>query len=188
MTTFIPYQPRGNAPSFRARNFRKTPIVGLPSWVLKRQSPQYPERTRPGSNADFVDFVDLTYPDTAREYLVAREILEPVDHEAAEHRVRIARDRSSDGTDNAKVDDGSEVDSDNDHDSEASDLPSLQDIFAQTDKESRGSGALSLEASTLEAPVDRTRKERCRECDSEDRANPAATTATNVQPGASKGE
>lgn len=143
---------------------------------------------RPGSNTDFVDFVDLTDPDTPRKYLVAREILESVDHEAAEHRVRVAKDRSSDGTDNAKVDDGSEDDSDNDHESEASDLLSLRDLFARTDRGSRGSGFPSLEASVSEIPVDSTRKERCCECDSENTVNLVATTATSVQPRASQGE
>jgi hypothetical protein len=98
---------------------------------------------------DVVDFVDLNDLVAARE-MVARETLKPGDHEAAEHRVRVARDRNSDGTDNAKVDDGSEADSDNDHESEASDLSSSQDLFAQTDRDSRGSGALSLGAATMQ--------------------------------------
>jgi hypothetical protein len=76
-----------------------------------------------------VDFVDLTDLDTAREYLVAREILELVDYKAAKHSVRVARDRSSDGIDNAKVNNGSEVDSDNNYEGEAINLSSLQDLF-----------------------------------------------------------
>ena len=35
-------------------------------------------------------------------------------------------------------------------------------------------------ASTSDAPVDRARKERCSEGDSEDKADPAATTVTSV--------
>jgi hypothetical protein len=153
--------------------------------VFKRQSPQHPEWARPGSNVDFVDLVDLTafdHQDAAREYLVAREILEAVDHDSAEHRVRVARDSSSDGTDKGKFDDGdeddNEDDNDNDHNSQASDLPSLPDIFAQADKEFRRSGDLNLVCATSEAPVDRARKEPCREGDSDNRANPAATTRT----------
>jgi hypothetical protein len=138
---------------------------------------------------DLVDLVDLTvsdHQDTARKYLVAREILEPVDHDSAEHRTRATRDGSSDGTDNDKIDDGNEDDNGNDHNSEASDLPSLQDSFAQANKQFGENG--DLKASTLEVPADRTRKERYCKGDSEDRVNLAVTTVTRVQPGASQGE
>jgi hypothetical protein len=94
---------------------------------------------------------------------MAREILEPVDHDSGEHRVRVTRS-SHDGADN-----------DNDHDDEVGDLPSLHDIFAQAEREFGGRSG--LEASTLEAPAHRTSK---------DRASPAATTATSVQPDTSQ--
>lgn len=53
-------------------------------------------------------FVDLTASDqdAAREYLVVREILEPVDRNSAEHGVPAAGDRSSYATDNHEIDYG----------------------------------------------------------------------------------
>ena len=137
-----------------------------------------------------MDYVDLTASDhqsSPREYLVARDIMEPLNCDSAEPRVRVARDSSRDDAGNDKIDDSNE-DNDSDHDSEASDLPSLQDIFAQADREFRKSSDLSDRVSTSEVPINSPRKERCSECDREDRANPAATTATSVQPGASQGE
>jgi hypothetical protein len=184
MTTFIPYQPWENAPSFKGRTFRKSPTVGLPSWALRRQGLQHSEWARPRSKADFVELVDLTvsdHQDAVREYLVAREILEPVVCDSAEQCVQVARDSGRYKTDNDSEDcneddneggneDNDEGDNDNDHNSEASDLPSLEEIFAQFDKELMG------------------RKECCREGDSKDRANPAAIAALSVWPGANQGE
>jgi hypothetical protein len=125
-----------------------------------------------------VDFVDLTacdHHDSIQERLIAREILRSVDHNSTKHHAQVTRDASSDDDDD-----------NNDHDSETSELLSLQEIFANPDEEFGGRD--SFKASILEAPVYNTRREYCREGDSEARDNPAATTAASVAPGANQGE
>ena len=89
-----------------------------------------------------MELVDLTasdHQDAVREYLVDREILEPVVPGSAEQCVRVARDGGRDWTDSDNEDDiehGNDDDDEgdnednNNHDSEASDLLSLEDIFA----------------------------------------------------------
>ena len=120
----------------------------------------------------FVDLAARDHHDPIQERLMAREILGSVDHDSNEHHAQVTRDASS-GDD----------DDDNDHDSEASELPSLQEIFAKADEEFRGHDDLSFKASISEAPVYSTRREYCREGDSEARDNPAATTTASVAPG-----
>lgn len=154
MTTFIPYQPRENAPSFRRNTIRKSPTIGLSNWVL-RQSSQHAELARPRAGVGFVDSAAFDHQDLVQERLVAREILESVDYDSTQHRAQVARDDDDDNDD------------DNDHDSEASELPSLQEVFAKVDEEFRGSDDLS---------------------DNEARVNPTADTDTSVPPGASQGE
>src|SRR5882757_3687024 len=102
MTTFIAYQARGIAPSFGSHTSCKSSTVGLPGWVSSRQSSESPHQATPVSNTDFVELVDLTASDQndAREYLVAREILEPMGHDPGKCGVRMTTDRSSGAADN----------------------------------------------------------------------------------------
>ncbi|OQU97138.1 hypothetical protein CLAIMM_03122 [Cladophialophora immunda] len=79
------------------------------------------------------------------------------------------------------------LDNDIDYESDASDLPSLADIFLRSHTRFRGDD-LSYKASTSPVPPDRTSKKRCYGGDSEDGANPAAAAATGVQLGASQDE
>jgi hypothetical protein len=174
MTTFIPYQPRENAPSFRRNTIRKSPTIGFSNWVL-RQSSQHAELARPGAGVNFADSAAFDHQDLIQERLMAREILESVDYDSTEHRAQVVRDNDDNNDDS-------------DHDSEASELPSLQEIFTKVDEEFRGSDDLSLKASISEASVHSTRKEHFREGDNEARVNPAADTDTSVPPGANQGE
>jgi hypothetical protein len=177
MTTFIPYQPRENAPSFKRSIIRKSPAIGFSNWALRRPSLQHTEWPRPGGRVGFVDLAARDHYDPIQERLMAREILGSVDHNSTEHHTQVTRDASRDDDDD-----------DNDHDSEASELPSLQEIFAKADEELRGRDDLSFKGSISEAPVYSTRREHCREGDSEARDNPAATTITSVAPDANQGE
>ncbi|RMZ84092.1 hypothetical protein DV737_g1343, partial [Chaetothyriales sp. CBS 132003] len=124
------------------------------------------------SNADFVDFVNLTASgqDAAREYLVAQEILEPTGHDPDKRSIRVASVRSS-ATDSDKIKDSEEYNNDNniDYKSDASDLPSLADIFPRSYTRFRARSVVTGG-------------------DSEDSANPAATVATGIQLGPSQDE
>ena len=124
---------------------------------------------------------------------MAREILEPVDHDSGQYGVRVARNSSANrvGKEDGSKDrnkDRNEDENDIDHDSDTSDLPSLQDLLRQVDKDFGRSGDPSLKSSTPEDTFNRTRKEDCCEADSKNKANPAVSTAKSVQPGSSQGE
>ena len=196
MATFIAYQP--NKPFFRSDGFGKSSAIGLYSPLSRNDHSSTPQPARPVSNTDFVAKVDLiTFEqDAAREYLVAREILEPMAHDPNKRGDQVAGARSNDVTESDKIEDGEEFDTDedddadidNDHESEVCDLPSLTDIFSRNNSKFGGSTDLRGKASAPPAPVDRTGKERLREGDSENNANPAATTTAGIQPGASQGE
>ena len=192
MATFIAYQPRANEPSFGSHAFGKSSSVGLCGRVSNRGSSKSSQQARPVSNADFVDFVDLTTSDqdAAREYLVVREILEPMAHDPDKRGTRVARARRSGVIDSDDVEDGEERDIDDDIDSESeiSDLPSLTDMYLQGDSGFGGSADLSRKASASPSAVDKTGKECCREGDCENSGNPTVTTAAGTQPGASQGE
>ena len=88
---------------------------------------QHAEWPSPGGRVGFVDLAACDHHDPIQERLMAREILGSVDHDSTKHHAQITRDASSDDDD----------DDDNDHDSEASELPSLQEIFAKADEEFR---------------------------------------------------
>ena len=139
------------------------------------------------SNADFVDFVDMTTSDrdATRKCLVVREILEPVAHDPDKRDIQVTRARSSGVTDGEDCD---KDDDDSDYESEISDLPSLTDIFLRSDPGFGGSTDLKCKASASPAPVDGTGKECCREGGLEESGNPIATTAAGIQLGASQGE
>ena len=194
MATFIAYQPRANEPSFRNRFFRESSTVGLYSQLSDRHSFRSPQQARPIGNADFVALVDLTTSsqDAAREYLVAREILEPKAHIPSKRGIHIAGAHTNSVTDKIKdreehnKNDGDDVEIDTNHESEISDLPSLADIILRSDSEFRGSADLRSEASTPPA-LGRTGKEYWREGDCENSAQPTATTAIGIQLGASQG-
>lgn len=201
MTAFLAYQPQRNAPSFGGRIFRKSPAVGLPSSPSSGQSTKSPQQATSVSNADFVDFMDLTGPRlaAAREYLVAREILEPINHDSDKGGIQASRARRSNATDNDKFDHGEgDGDDDTDFESDTSDLPSLRDLFAWDDKQSIRRNALNLEASASPTSVVRISKERCSEGDSEGSVYPdnppnsppvvTLTSACSTQLGASQGE
>ncbi|KIX02388.1 uncharacterized protein Z518_08329 [Rhinocladiella mackenziei CBS 650.93] len=169
----------------------KSPTVGHPSWVSSRQSSESPQQATSVSNADFVDFVDLTpsHRDAARENLIEREILEPTGHNPDERGIRVARAHSTGATDNDKIKDGEEDDKDDDdinYEIETSDLSSLQDIFARSGTGFGGNDDLSCKAFASLDSVDRTSKDRCHEGNSEHSANPAATNPTCIHPGASR--
>jgi hypothetical protein len=191
MTAFIAYQPQANAT--RSRTFSKSPALGSSSWLSSRQSSESQQQATSVSNPDFVDFVDLTasHQDAAREYLVAREVLEPMGHDSDKRGIRVAINRNTNATDNDKIDHGEKGDNDDDdigYESDTSDLPSLQDVFAWNDKGVERSDDLNFKAFISPATIDGTIKERCREGGSEDIANPAATAVRGVQLGASQGE
>ncbi len=192
MATFIAYQPQANKPSFGSHHFGKSSTVGLYGRVSSRQSSKSPQQARPVSNADFVDFVDLTTSDrdAGREYLVVREILEPMAHDPDERGIRVARARRSGVIDSDKVVDGKECDKDKDIncEREIGDLPSLTDIFLRSDSGFGGSADLNCKASASPAPVDRTGKECYCEGDCENSGNPTATTAAGIWLRASQGE
>ncbi|KIX06502.1 uncharacterized protein Z518_04478 [Rhinocladiella mackenziei CBS 650.93] len=132
----------------------------------------------------------MTSPDqdAGREYLVVREILEPMAHDPDKRGIRVSRARRSGVFDSDKVEDDEECDRDDDIDceSEISDLPSLTDIFLRSDSGFGGSADLNCKASASSAPVDRTGKECCREGDCESSGNPTATTAAGIRLGASQ--
>lgn len=189
MTTFISCQPWKSAPFSRIPTFRKSPKINPPGGVLRSQSPQRPAYVRPVSDTDFVEVVDLTTSDhqhAAREHLVAREILEPVDHGSGQYGVRVSRNscyNRVNKTDSSKV--GNTEENDIDYDSDTSGLPSLQDLVRQTDKDFEGSGVLSPKSFTPEITFDGAREEGC--CKS-DRENPAVSATEGVRPGSSQGE
>ncbi|KIW76386.1 hypothetical protein Z517_11132 [Fonsecaea pedrosoi CBS 271.37] len=180
MATFIAYQPRANEPSFRNRVFHDLP--------------QSVPAARSVGNADFVALVDLTTSDqdTAREYLVAREISEPMAHIPGKRGIQVAGTRTNSVTDKIEncekrnKNDRDDVEIDTDHESEISDLPSLADIILRSDSGFGGSAGLRSEASTPPA-LGRTVKECWRESDCENSAQPTATTSTGIQPGARQG-
>ncbi|KIX01211.1 uncharacterized protein Z518_08936 [Rhinocladiella mackenziei CBS 650.93] len=177
MTTFIAYQPQKNAPSFRGRTFSKSSAVGLPCSASSGQSTRSPQQATSVNNADFVDFVDLTAPrlDAAREYLVARDILEPMNHDSEESSIHAYRARSSGATDNEKSDHGEKGDREDDGidcESETSDLPSPRDLCAWKGKQFGRRNVLNLKASASPASVIRTSEERGSEDVSEDSVNP----------------
>ncbi|KIW41808.1 hypothetical protein, variant [Exophiala oligosperma] len=182
MATFIAYQPGANAPPFENHVFGKSPPVASSTCVSSRQSSKSPNQTKSVGKADFVDFVDLTasHQDTPRECLALRELLEPMCHDPDKCGIRFTRDRSSGATCSDKNDD------DIDCESEASDLPSLYEIFTRNDTQFGGSGEFGCKVFASSAPVDRTSEERGREGDSEEIADLAAATVTSVQLGASQ--
>lgn len=194
MATFIAYQPQVNPPPFGNSTFSKSPTaVGSSSCGSSRQGSKSPNQTKSVCKADFVNFVDLTasHQDTPREYLVLRDFLEPMGHDPDKRGIRISRGTSSGAICSDKVEAGEEGDKDDDDidcESNAGDLPSLHEIFAQSNKQFGSSDAISCKVSASPAPVSRTCEERGREGDSEETANPAAATVTSVQLGASQGE
>jgi hypothetical protein len=187
MATFIAYQPRKNAPSFRSPTFSKSPTLDLPSWVPSRQGSKSPQRVTPVSNADFVDLT-VSDQNTARGCPVAREFLEPTGHNPDDRDIRVAgAGARSNVTDGDMIEDGKECDKDDrgiDSGSDTSELPSLADIFALGDTGFEGSPDLSCEALTTPAAVDRAGKECCYVGGCEDGVNPTATAAAGVQLGA----
>jgi len=191
MATFIAYQPRANEPSFGSRVFRESSTADPCSQLSDRRSFRSPQQAQPVGNADFVALVDLTASDqdAAREYLAAREILEPMAHIPGKRGIHVAGARTNSVTDKIEYreernkNDVDDVEIDTDHESEISDLPSLADIILRSDSGFGGSADLRSEAST--PPVlGRTGKECWREGDCENSAQP---TATGIQPGASQG-
>lgn len=112
-------------------------------------------------------------------------------HSPDNRGIRTVRDLSGGETCNYNdtCEAGEEVDEgvdDIDYESETSDyLPSLREIFAQSDTEFGVSPSLGRKTSASPAPVKGTGKECGREGDSEDSANPATTAVTSVQPGTS---
>jgi len=193
MATFIAYQPRANEPAFRNRVFHESSTVGPCGQLSDGRSSRSPQQARSVGNADFVALVDLTTSDqdAAREYLVAREILEPMAHIPGKRGIQVAGPRTNSVTDKIEhcekrnKNEGGDVEIDTDHESEISDLPSLADIILRSDPGFGGSADLRSEASTPPA-LGRTGKECWRESDCENSAQPTATTSTGIQPGASQ--